>query len=113
MIQAVFAWVPRNPCNSTVAMPRGIIEFSIPFCAGPLSSIASDGSTIAVVQADQAAHSYQVWAMKPSGDTAFSRRFNYSPVAIPNSRFDSALTRARTRLERLGANVPSFHRPDI
>ena len=74
-IQAVFAWVPRNPCSSTVAMRRGIVSFSIPFCAGPLSSIASDGSTIAVVQADQAAHSYQVWAMMSSGDTAFSRRF--------------------------------------
>jgi hypothetical protein len=111
-ILGVLAWVPQNYCYSNVPIPRGIASFSIPFCAAPMNALDATGTGVVLLQVDQTAHRYHVWKMDAKGDTAFSQSLGYTPVPIPNARFDSALTRARDRLTKIGATVPSFHRPD-
>ncbi|MGH7583968.1 MAG: hypothetical protein ACREL5_12150 [Gemmatimonadales bacterium] len=112
MIRSIVAWVPKDPCLTTVTSSRGVSQFATPFCSGNLVAIASDGTTIAIVVMDQVAHSYRVSSMKTNGDTAFSKHLSYAPQPIATARFDSVMKQRRESMAKRGTTWPSMKQPD-
>ncbi|HEX3928441.1 MAG TPA: hypothetical protein VHW65_10620 [Gemmatimonadales bacterium] len=111
-IVTVLAWIPPNPCEMRIAARIGFTGFETPLCSGSLFRTASDGSTIAVATMDQAAHNYRITSIRMNGDTAFSRVYSYTPIAIPDAAYDSAATVVRTRLASISTPMPEATRPD-
>lgn len=91
--QRLIAWRPDDQCVQSFDAGAGMGSgrMNIPFCAPVLDEPAPDGSrfVLAFVEPDGAL-AFRVIAFGEKGDSLFSRRFPYQPVAISPAARDSA-----------------------
>lgn len=90
----IMTWAPERGCTVSFSMQGGFGAAAIPFCTTPLSDLAPDGSRFVLATAEDVNDRtgfYRVVLVRERGDTAFSRRFAFTPVAIPKRVADSVI----------------------
>lgn len=87
------AWRPDDGCSVGFAMSGGGYGVArVPFCFATLYETAPPGDRFATVHAERGSRaSYRVSVVRATGDTLFSRAYEYRPVPIPRAVFDSVI----------------------
>ncbi|HEY4320897.1 MAG TPA: hypothetical protein VGM77_06895 [Gemmatimonadales bacterium] len=85
---------PRQDCRFSGTAGPFHATGSVPFCDPSMRQVAGDGSRIAFVIGNAVAGSpmtYRVLVIATTGDTLFTRTYDYRPVAIPKRVIDSVI----------------------
>jgi hypothetical protein len=115
-LQRVVAWLPPTPkvCGFSVTTDRGHAGFAVPFCAFPLTELAPDAGTVAIVQmtnAIQKTSTFTIAMLNSTGDTLFSHSYPYSPIGISRGTMDSLRALMIKRAPGLATTINSLQMP--
>jgi len=123
-IQRVVARFPRDEDMLDLSVKQSRWTSRIPFHDRTLWDVSADGSRIVTAWRGRGADSatFQVAVLGEKGDTLFSKKLPYTPVAIPKKAVDSALTKfnrsiANMSVEELrglvAKQIPSTYPPVV
>jgi hypothetical protein len=106
----VVIWRPDIPdCGVRFRTTTGGGQALIPFCAGPLEAVSSDGDRVAIITSTVASAttgSYRLIVMGVNGDTIVGRTISYRPVAIPREKNDSVVAARIGQLDSMTGLAP-------
>lgn len=103
--ERVLSWRPDVDCvfsrAITVQGRSGVASMIVPFCGSPIDDISADGSRYVATEVLDGGE-YRVSAFRTSGESLWSRVFEYRIESIPAAVLDSVITQ---RLGRSGAGA--------
>ena len=121
--ERVLAWRPEVDClfsrPITFEGRSGVATMIVPFCGSPIDDISADGSRYVateILPGRDRRGQYRVSAFRTSGDSLWSRAFEYEIESIPASVLDSVITQRSGRsgagaAAELRAKTPRVYPP--
>lgn len=94
VVQRVLGWQPPDACSVTYVTPSGSGGMRTPYCAAPMSSLATDGHAALFVRVLPVANGimqYELTLIGASGDTLLKKLVRYQGVPIPQTIVDSVI----------------------